>query len=67
MTTHTATDIINMIHNLLPEKDMTRIFEQVNVLDRLREYANQQFNRVGSIYKCKHPMITDKWEFEKYV
>lgn len=67
MTTHTATDIINMIHNLLPDKDMTRIFEQVNVLDKLREYANRQFKRVGEMYKCKHPMINDKWEFEKYV
>jgi hypothetical protein len=66
MTTHTATDIINMIHNLLPEKDMTRIFEQVNVLDKLREYANRQFKRVGGMYKCKYPIITDKWEFEKY-
>jgi len=67
MITHTATDIINAIHNLLPEKNMERIFQQVEVLDKLREYANKQFRRVGEMYKCKHPMITDQWEFEKYV
>ena len=67
MFTHTATDIINVIHPILVTQKSEEVFHQLEVLDKLREYANQQFNRVGGIYKCKHPWITDEWEFEKFV
>jgi hypothetical protein len=67
MFTHTATDIINVMHTILVPQKSKEVFHQMEVLDKLREYANQQFNRVGGIYKCKYPWITDEWEFEKYV
>jgi hypothetical protein len=66
MMIHTGTDIINVIHNNLLERNINEIFNQVIVLDNLREYANQQFQRVGTIYKCKYPRITQTWEYERY-
>lgn len=66
MMIHTATDIINIIHNTLPTKNIPEIFNQLKILDNLREYANQQFQRVGTLYKCKYPRMTHTWEFERY-
>ena len=67
MFTHTATDIMNVIHPILTPQNSKEVFHQLEVLDKLREYANQQFARVGELYKCKHPYINLGWDFEKFV
>jgi len=67
MFTHTAADIINVIHTNLIPQNSKQVYEQVDVLDKLRDYANEQFARVGGLYKCKYPYINSTWGFEKFV
>jgi len=66
MTMHTGSDVMRGIHDLFKGGDIKDIETQVNVIDNLRLYANAQFARVGYVYGCKHPRITDKWEFVKF-
>lgn len=63
MYTHTATDILNLVY----QSTNTQIIPQLNILNNLRHYVNDQFSRVGRLYKCKHPEITSGWEFIKFV
>jgi hypothetical protein len=67
MIIHTSTDIINTINGNLRPQNAKQVYEQVDILDKLRDYANDQFARVGGLYKCKYPYINSKWGFEKYV
>ena len=74
MTMHTGTDIMNTLHAALSVRhaslkkyDCDLIDSQLNVLHKLREYANSQFMRVGTLYNCKYPYIDTKWEFIKFV
>lgn len=63
MFTHTATDILNLVY----QSTNTQVIPQLDILNNLRHYANDQFTRVGRLYKCKHPEITSGWEFIKFV
>ena len=67
MFTHTATDIFITLEQMLTPQTYNETQQQLDVLDRLRVYANDQFVRVGQLYKCKHPRITSNWEFERFV
>lgn len=66
MFIHTATDIINVLYSILTPTKSKEVFHQLDVLEKLREYVNQQFTRVGVQYKCKYPMISRTWEFKKF-
>ena len=67
MIIHTSTDIINVIHGNLTPQNSKQVYEQMDILDKLRDYANGQFARVGELYKCKYPHINSWWGFEKFV
>lgn len=67
MIIHTSTDIINTIHGNLIPQNAKQVYEQMDVLEKLRDYANGQFARVGELYKCKYPYINLSWGFEKFV
>jgi ribosome-binding protein aMBF1 (putative translation factor) len=67
MIIHTTTDIINIIHTQLTPQLATQVYEQMDVLDKLKDYANEQFKRVGILYKCKFPYINSNWNFERFV
>ena len=64
MIIHTAADIFHVLLDSLYKK--TEILQHLEVLHNLRKYANQQFERVGTIYNCKYPVIISTWEFKKY-
>lgn len=74
MTMHTGTDIMNTLYSLLREKkarytmyNNDEIERQLCTIDKLREYANVQFTRIGGMYNCKYPRINREWGFERYV
>lgn len=73
MTTHTGSDIMNLIDNLISKKhtslkkyDVDAIDTQLNIIENLRKYVNIQFTRVGLLYNCKRPYIDEKWEFNRF-
>lgn len=70
MTVHTGSDILNVLYSLLQKKYIryaeyknSDIKNQMETIDKLREYANAQFARIGELYKCKYPQIKDDWAF----
>lgn len=66
MVTHTGTDVINVINDVV-KSNVREAFNQIEILEKLREYANQQFARVGMMYKCKYPCICRDWTFNRYI
>ena len=72
MTMHTGTDIMNILNSLLQTRhtkynayNTDEITNQYTTLEKLREYANSQFARIGALYKCKYPQIMDDWVFSR--
>lgn len=67
MTMHTGSDIVISLFDLLHrDYDLPQIEAQTQVVEKLREYANEQFARVGKLHACKYPALTEQWEFMRY-
>jgi hypothetical protein len=67
MFVHTGSDILRHVMTLIPAKDVSGMMEQLNICDKLRVYANSQFDRIGKMYGCVPPHIPkDYKEFERY-
>lgn len=72
MFVHTGSDILRHITDILPQEetrtsvDMDTIREQVDIINKLRKYVNSQFNRIGKIFSCIPPFISDDLQFHKY-
>ena len=67
MTIHTGTDILNVIYRDFTDKNPSEVYHQMDILDKLKDYANDQFKRVGDLYKCKYPYINAAWGFERFM
>jgi len=67
MFVHTGSDILRHVMTLIPAKDVSGMMEQLNICDKLRVYANSQFDRIGKMYACIPPHIPKGYkEFERY-
>ena len=67
MLMHTGSDIMNLIDSYLSDPLKTReVYKQIGIMNKLKDYANDQFKRLGEIYKCKHPYVDEQWKFIRY-
>ena len=82
MFVHTGSDIMRYIMEILPytprqsvgmslmskklKVDIDGINEQLEVCNRLRKYANSQFERVGKVFSCVPPYISGDLEFFRH-
>jgi len=82
MFVHTGSDILRHIMDLLPPTstegrgmslldkrlkcDVTGIEEQLDICNKLRKYANSQFERVGKVFSCVPPYINGDLEFFRH-
>ena len=67
MFVHTGSDILRHVVTLISTKDVVGMTEQLDICDRLRVYANSQFDRIGKMYGCVPPQISMGFkEFHRY-
>lgn len=52
--------------DLMNSVDMDAIREQVEVCNKLRKYANSQYERIGKIFSCVPPYISRDLEFFRH-
>jgi hypothetical protein len=38
----------------------------INVFDKLRDYVNEQFVRVGKVYNARYPYVSDGFEYQRF-
>jgi len=71
MFVHTGSDILRHIVDLLPltrhvRVDMDAIREQIEIINKLRKYANSQYERIGKIFACVPPYISRDLEYFRH-
>jgi len=74
MFVHTGSDILRHIVDLLPHErivsyvwvDMDAIKEQIDIINKLRKYANSQYERIGNIFACVPPYISRDLEYFRH-
>lgn len=62
MFVHTGSDILRHVMTLIPRRDIVGMKEQLDICNKLRIYANTQFDRIGKTYNCVPLHITEGYD-----
>jgi hypothetical protein len=67
--THQGIDIEdeNFKEDDCEDTTLNDVLNDINVFDKLRDYVNEQFVRVGKVYNARYPYVSDGLEYQRFI